>query len=76
MVVGGVYTRKIKPPKLSGRYYTIIRNFFAFTANSNFPSVRRYLILSDFEGGVMSWVGSDILFWRNPINYYLLFNEV
>ena len=38
MVVGGVFTRKIKPPKqppkLTGRYYTIIRNFFAFTENS------------------------------------------
>ena len=52
MVVGGVFTRKIKPPKLTGRYYTLIKNFFAFTANSNFSSVRRYLILSDFEGGV------------------------
>ena len=46
VVVGGVSTRKIKPPKqppnLTGRYYTLIRNFFAFTANSNFASVRRY----------------------------------
>ena len=46
MVVGGVFTRKIKPPKeppkLTGRYYTVIRNFFAFTENSNFAPVRRY----------------------------------
>ena len=46
VVVGGVFTQKIKPPKqppkLTGRYYTLIRNFFAFTANSNFASVRRY----------------------------------
>ena len=46
VVVGGVFTQKIKPPKqtpkLTGRYYTLIRNFFAFTANSNFDPVRRY----------------------------------
>ena len=46
MVVGGVFTRKIKPPKeppkLTGRYYTLIRNFFAFMANSNFAPEQRY----------------------------------
>ena len=46
LVVGGGFTRKIKPtkqpPNLTGRYYTLIRNFFAFTANSNFAPVRRY----------------------------------
>ena len=46
LVVGGGFTRKIKPPKqppnLTGRYYTLIRNFFAFTANSNFAPEQRY----------------------------------
>ena len=51
-----------QPPKLTCRYYTIIRNFFAFMANSNFAPVRRYGVLFDFEGG-----GAKLFSMQKPI---------
>ena len=39
-MVGGADTQKIKPAELTVTPYTIIINFFVFTTNLNFTSVR------------------------------------